>query len=247
MTQNREMAKVANEATMGFGRLTDALPPSKMVGIGENMEYRARAVLSYIVDRLDPAEDSRLKAVIEIDPSTCPNCSTPVSSPRSPYCSEQCREVAGFVRQFRANLADGAIFQEDRQVALGQVLWFLLGGGRPLRQSLAPPRSLQAVLKREAGRCQACGGTATTIDHIATGCNRPINLRAVCEACCLDRPFGDPLVTGSVEFGRLLEELAARIGSLIALRCCDDPNAWNWREYLKARTEPPEVLGISRS
>ena len=106
----------------------------------------------------------------------------------------------------------------------------------PLRQSLAPQRSIDAVLKREGGRCQECGALATTIDHITTGCNRPINLRAVCDNCCKDHPFGDPAVLEKPEFDELLAELVTRIGAPSPLQCCDDVEGWDWRAYLKERS-----------
>lgn len=173
---------------------------------------------------------------VEPQPATCPNCDAPCSSTRSPYCGDECRETAGFVRQVRAGIGDGSILAKDRQVALGQVLWHVLGGGRPLRRSIAPARSLKVALAREGGRCQACGASATTIDHIGSGCNRPINLRAVCDDCCLDRPFGEPLVTSRPGYAALFDSLALRIGSPGPLRCCDDAGSWDWRSYVRARS-----------
>lgn len=140
------------------------------------------------------------------------------------------------MRQFRAGLAKGWLLDREKQIAMGQVLWFLLGGGRPLRQSLIPDRAKQRVIERAGGACEVCGKVATTVDHIATGCNRPINLRAVCEACCRARPFGEPAVLESLETQSLLSELAERIAAPMAIRCSDDAETWDWRAYLKARS-----------
>lgn len=168
-----------------------------------------------------------------IDPLNCPNCDSPVASTKTPYCGQSCREFASFVRQFRGALAEGSVLNAERQEALGQVFWFLLGGGRPLRLSFVPDRVRAQVLARDGGLCRLCRSPATTVDHIATGCNRPINLQAVCASCCRARSFGDANV---LEAGRTrLDEMVSRIGASVALRCCDDPVDWDWRGYVAIR------------
>lgn len=99
----------------------------------------------------------------------CPNCGSPSASLRSPYCGEKCRGIAAFVRQFRHALETGAILEPERQIALGQSLWNLLGGGYPYRQSLIPARTLAKVIERDGGICQACGAPATEVDHTGSG------------------------------------------------------------------------------
>ncbi|MHB8635772.1 MAG: hypothetical protein ACYC96_04790 [Fimbriimonadaceae bacterium] len=91
------------------------------------------------------------------------------------------------------------------------------------------------MLARDGGRCLLCGASATSVDHIATGCNRPINLRAVCDDCCRTRPFGDPTVLARPEVAQILDELAVRIAAPFALRCCDDATSWDWRAFLIRR------------
>jgi len=226
MNQNRRIL---------FRRLQRELPSLHRDTVNEDIELQARATLGYVIDPIvaeQPDPDIGPRAV---DPCTCPNCGLPETSKRSPYCGENCRETAGFVRQFRSGLEQGWIFDAQKQVALGQVLWHVLGGGRPLRQQISPAKARQTALKREGGRCQVCGAPATTVDHIGSGCNRPINLRAVCDACCLDRPFGDPRVVEQETFSALTLAFAERIGSPIALRCCDDGGTWDWRAYLAKR------------
>lgn len=166
-------------------------------------------------------------------PEACPNCDTPTNSERSPYCGGGCRDQAAFVRQVRAAANSGAIWDPDRQIALGQVLWSLLGGGYPARLLDVPERSRKLVLARTDGACELCKAPATTIDHIRTACNRPINLRPVCEGCRRTREFGDPVVLSSG--GPILEALSARVLALTAIRCCDDPDLWDWRAFLKRR------------
>jgi len=183
-------------------------------------------------------------AVIHEDSLTCPNCGTPCSAPRTPYCSEGCREMAGFVRQFRTGLIEGWIFEPEKQVALGQVLWHVLGGGRPLRTEIAPANAIKRAIAREDGRCQVCGAPATTVDHSGSGCNRPINLRAVCRACCEDRSFGDFQVTERETYQSTVEEISARIASQQPLRICDDTTTWDWRKYLAPRVHQVKIGNI---
>lgn len=206
----------------------------------DDQEVSARVLLARLIAS---GPRDRHPQPVPADPATCPNCGITVASPRSPYCGEACRETAAFVRHVRAGIAEGSLEDPDRQVALGQVLWHLLGGGRPLRLSLVPDRAIARVIAREAGRCQACGGLATTVDHIATGCNRPINLRAVCANCSKTRPFGDPDLMAGSEFRRRHQELAARIGAPCAVRCCDDAASWDWREYVQVRKALPGAAG----
>jgi len=212
-------------------RVAQSLP---RLDSGESVEQQARATLSYVLEPI-LAEKFRPAEPIPENPITCPNCGEPSDSTKTPYCGPTCRNVAAFVRQFRGALADGSIFDPERQEALGQVLWYLLGGGRPLRQHIIPERTRKDLFKKAGGRCAICGAEATTIDHIASGCNRPINLRAVCDSCCRTKPFGDASVVGRPEFTELLDEFVTRVGSPDPIRCCDDPKNWDWRQYIGKR------------
>lgn len=169
------------------------------------------------------------------DPWRCPNCGLPVANIKSPYCGECCKGQAAFVRQMRTGLREGKLDDLERQVSLAQVLWQILGGGYPLRRLLVPEKTVQKVIARDGGLCGECGGPASTIDHIRTACNRPINLRAVCEACCRDKPFGDRGVIENLDFSKLASILTTRIRSAAPLRPCDDAHTWDWRAYVKAR------------
>lgn len=209
-----------------------SLPSPEAACEPQDQKSSARVVLARLIASL-PAGD--FPPPVPRDPRTCPNCGDAVASTWSPYCGESCRETAAFIRHVRAGIVEGSLEDPERQAALGQVLWHLLGGGRPLRLSLVPDRAIARVIAREAGRCQACGAPATTVDHIATGCNRPINLRAVCARCTKTRPFGDPALLEDPAFGRRIGEFAARIGAPDPLRVCDDAASWDWREYLLAR------------
>ena len=225
----------------GLSALGHAIPAFAEIGEVSTIEDQARAVLALLLDRAALVDTAPLAIVA--DPRCCPNCGQPSESTKSPYCCESCREIAGFVRQFRADVADGTLLDREKQVAFGQNLWNLLGGGRPLRQSLVLDRARESVFKREGGKCQECGAPAKTVDHAVTGCNRPINLRAVCGDCCRDRPFGDAAVMASPTYAQVLEELASRVGSPEAIRCCDDQATWDWRAYVKARKSVLENAG----
>ncbi|CAN5486558.1 hypothetical protein BH11ARM1_BH11ARM1_00860 [soil metagenome] len=168
----------------------------------------------------------------DVDVMTCPNCGVAAGSDRSPYCGTRCREIAAFVRQFRAAQADGSFENLERRAALGQVLWFLLGGGYPRRIGLLTPKIIASVLARHGGKCELCDSAAVEIDHIATACNRPINLRAVCWQCHKTRAFGDADVLSQIE---LIDELKTRTSAIEPIRCCDDSSTWDWRAYVNKR------------
>jgi hypothetical protein len=51
----------------------------------------------------------------------------------------------------------------------GQTFWFLVGGGRPLRVSIAPASAIKQVFKRSENKCETCGAAATTIDNVGSG------------------------------------------------------------------------------
>ncbi len=219
------------EGMVAVEQLADDLPSEVAFGSESSIEDQARAVLSLLVDRIKKV--SLVTDRKDADPSTCPNCGIEVASTRSPYCGEPCREMASFVRQFRTGLAAGWILDREKQIALGQNLWHVLGGGRPLRQSLILGKPRQKVIGRDGGKCQVCGAVATTVDHVRTGCNRPINLRAVCDACCTARPFGECQILDKAQ--AKFDEIAQRIASAKPVRACDDAETWDWRAYLKTR------------
>lgn len=215
-----------------FHRLLDALPK---VGASDDAEEQTRAVLAPMVARI-VAGLPTLSPVVE-DPATCPNCGVAVASTRSPYCSAHCREMAAFVRQFRSSVADGSIFESDRQVGMGQALWAVFGGGFPRRQQMVPPKTLAKVIERDGGKCAFCGAPATEVDHAGSACNRPINLRAVCSNCNRGAKFGVPGFDLEPSIDALCNEIAARASAIRLVRCCDDAATWDWRKYLALRKQ----------
>ncbi len=154
--------------TEALDRLCSALPPFGDVAEFDSEESKARGTLSWVISAA-LASGSQPRDVIPTDPTTCPNCGVAMGLERSPYCSDKCREEAAFVRQLRGSLQSGVAFEEERQVALGQKLWRILGGGLPLRQALVPEKTRLQVIKRYEGRCDVCGAPAVTIDHTGSG------------------------------------------------------------------------------
>ncbi len=226
-------------ASASLQRLQSSLPKLDSPDIGD----QARAVLNYLIEPICRNDLASIEPEDQ-DPLNCPNCGFPIDLTRSPYCSTECKETAGFVRQFRSGVLDGTLEDSDRQIAFGQNLWFLLGGGRPLRQSLIPEKTCQLLMDRCNHKCELCDAPAACIDHIATGCNRSINLRAVCEPCCRAKPFGSEQVLTKPQFAVVRNEMVSRIGSSPPLRCCDDAPTWDWREYLDRRLARMKELGL---
>lgn len=223
-------------------RLLAALPSPSAAAEGEDLSLQARATLAIVVQMaVESAQSDTPEA--PADPWACPNCGVAVESERSPYCSAACREQSSFVRTVRRAVQGDEEFDEERLTTLGQNLWRLLGGGLPLRISIVPASTVRRVLAREEGKCQSCGGEASLVEHIGTGCNRPINLRAVCGSCSGVKPFGDPGFLAQREVQDLLRELARRIGSEQPLRLCDDPERWDWRAFVVARKVSPKPSG----
>lgn len=209
--------------------LLDALPSDRSDDIGEQARWFLRTPLEL-------AMKLPKQMPIQPDPSTCPNCGRPCDEKLSPYCDAHCRESSSLVRQFRAAVLTGAALMSDKQIAFAQIAWHLMGGGLPYRNSLIPTKVLQQFLAKQGGQCGACGGAATTVDHIKTFCNRPINLRPMCESCAVTRPFGHPdVITQSQS---IMKDLAQRIGNDLPIRCCDDQSTWDWRAFLRLRHAP---------
>lgn len=213
-----------------LAKILQALPhPSSARSISD----AARSTLALVIEpALGRGEEG---TSLTSNPARCPNCDQFVASARSPYCGDRCREIAGFVRQVRSGAAEGSLLAPDRQVALGQILWRLLGGGLPLRNSLIEPKALARLMAKHEGRCVSCGAPATTVDHIGSFCNRTSNLLPRCDACAQTKPFGSPEVLERPKAAALIDELAHRIGSATPIRPCDDAPTWDWRAYVATR------------
>ena len=196
------------------------------------MEDQARGVLHLL---LDSTEKSVLSEVGPVNPHLCPNCDGPVERPSSPYCCETCRDRAAFVRQFRAAIATETILDAEKQTVFGERLWWLLGGGLPMRDSRIPESAKRQVIKRSGGKCEFCPNAMTAIENFGSGCNRPLHLRAVCANCSRTKPFGDSAFWQSPAAQAILTDLRQRIHAELPLKPCDDPVHWDWRAYVARR------------
>lgn len=146
--------------------LREALPPPSCIGVDE-IETQTRATIHLLIDRTEKIAEYPLPCPEE--PTTCPNCGTPVESLKSPYCGDECREYSAFIRQFRNGLITGSLMQPDKQIPLGQKLWRILGGGLPARVALVQGRTLERVIEKKGGMCENCGARATIVDNIGGG------------------------------------------------------------------------------
>jgi len=149
-------------------KLKGSLPSSSEMAVGDDLDLRARAVLTLLMNRLEQGNLAALKPIGQ-DPRLCPNCGEEVASKSSPYCGDCCRGHAAFVRQMRDSIANDSILDEHRQTMKGEVLWRLLGGGLPRRLSLVPEKARERVFKREEGKCEVCGAPSVTIDNTGSG------------------------------------------------------------------------------
>lgn len=209
--------------------LLKQLPPLGDIGHIHDLDNQSRWVL-----RLALSGDQEVTSVLN-DPRACPNCGAPCAFPRTPYCSEQCKEVSAFVRQVRRVLSDFTEVDQERQASLGQVLWHLIGGGYPRRVPMILEQSKLQIRKKQGTQCFYCESEATTFDHIKTACNRPINLRQVCQQCRRTRDFGDQAFLAQPAVQDLLKSIRSRILAIELTRACDDPNNWDWRAFLNQR------------
>ena len=149
-----------------FQYLRKALPAPDLLDTESDIELRTRSVLNLLFSEFKLRISDK---TIPVDPANCPNCDRTVGESKSPYCSGECREISAFVRQFRHAIVTNAILDPEKQAALGQKLWYVLGGGYPRRDVLVPERVRLKVIEREGRKCQQCGAKATTIDHSGSG------------------------------------------------------------------------------
>jgi hypothetical protein len=151
----------------GLDDLQAALPPLSVLDEEGEMDVQTRAVLGLMLER---ASCGFVEVVpVEEDPATCPNCGVLVVSTRSPYCGDWCREISAFIRQFRHGIEAGTLGDPERQAALGQKLWRMLGGGLPRRLAIIPKRAWERELEKRGRVCEECGAPAVTLDNMGGG------------------------------------------------------------------------------
>lgn len=211
-------------------QLKALLPPFGNANL--SLEDQARSVLHLL---LDSSQEAGQPGVSDEDFQCCPNCGAPAESLSSPYCSESCRDQAAFVRQFRGALATGSILSAEKQVVFGERLWWILGGGLPLRASRIPESAKRQVTKRSGGNCELCAKPMTAVENFGSGCNRPLHLRAVCADCSKTKPYCDWEFSRSSPVVSVLCGLSRRVNAPSPMRPCDDPVAWNWRAFMARR------------
>lgn len=131
---------------------------------GQSQEEAARATVGWFL-KVPPEREGPKSG----PPELCPNCVENPGQSRSPYCGAQCKNESAFVRQFRAAAQSGDLADPDRQIALGQKLWHLIGGGYPLRVSLVSRLDMERFLAKSGGLCASCGNPAVTFDHLGSG------------------------------------------------------------------------------
>ena len=202
--------------------------------IGEpelSLDDQARGVLRLLIPTGQKPEAANPSAF------QCPSCDAPAASLSSPYCSDRCKSTAGFIRQLRAAIANQNILTPEKQIVFGERLWWLLGGGLPIRESRITESGKRQVAKRSEGKCEFCGAPMTLVENHGSGCNRPFNLRAVCAGCSKTRAFGDAEFCSSPAVVQALNEIRMRVHAPAPIRPCDDPEHWDWRAYVAQRKE----------
>lgn len=121
--------------------------------------------------------------VLASPPFPCPNCDKPTPNMAALFCSELCKQEAGFVRYYRARAAERRLGQEDIKNAIEIKLGLILGGGYPERAREVPDRIRDAVIARDNGRCCNCGGPGSDVDHIEGSSSDLNNLQYLCRSC----------------------------------------------------------------
>lgn len=214
--------------SVSMKQLHESLPSAR--DSSQTVEDHARSVLFLLLVATYGSTVISSKGV-----NLCPNCDGPVEKPSSPYCCETCRDRAAFVRQFRAAIDSETVLDAEKQTVFGERLWWLLGGGLPMRDSRIPESAKRQVIKRSGGKCEFCPNEMMTIENFGSGCNRPLHLRAVCATCSRTKPFGDAAFSQSPAAQAILTDLRQRIHAELPLKPCDDPVHWDWRTYVARR------------
>ena len=114
-------------------------------------------------------------------PFICPNCENVFEEPKV-FCSEQCQQVAIFVRDHRRYIDDGRFEQPDFQQLFYDRFVLLMSGYSPSARRV-PKRIRAAVIARDGGRCRKCGAPTNIIDHIQGNSQELSNLQVLCDAC----------------------------------------------------------------
>lgn len=174
---------------------------------------------------------------------TCVSCGAGFTSSRARlFCGDLCRDEASLVRYVRRCRGDGRWEDPEVRDAITIRMAHLLGGGYDRRSRRLPAGVRDAVIVRDSGRCQSCGGAGTEIDHIATGSNEPGNLQLLCHSCHVKKTLASlrTVMPGDEDYSDVnaeAEALSERFDSPEPLRACDDPDEWatTWPRLLRER------------
>ena len=96
------------------------------------------------------------------------------------YCSQLCRDEAGWVRYARRRRAEGRDSQAEINEVLRIRLAQVLAGGYNKRGRRISVVVRRAVFERAQAKCRICGASGEEIDHIAGSSGALGNLQLLC-------------------------------------------------------------------
>jgi 5-methylcytosine-specific restriction endonuclease McrA len=174
-------------------------------------------------------------------PDHCANCDVALpSSILGLYCSELCKQTAEWVRYARRVMRDGRAKDDEVRYALRIRRAHILAGGYAKDERRLDPEIRRAVVKRDNGRCQACGAEGTEIDHIAGDSGDLANLQLLCHACHRSK-HEEMLVPSTPEKVLEAQALWSRVEVTPPRRLCDDESSWQPQQY-RLRSERRQRL-----
>lgn len=223
------------------------LPPSPSTGGSNNRKVTLDGLDLEVREAALPKRASRNHYT-----SRCPNCDQRFGGAKfnQVYCGFQCKAEADAVRYGRKQLAryPTGDWPEDIAYAVTIRIAHALAGGYNEGARRLPPEVRAAVIERDQGTCQLCGGPGKEIDHVNGPSRALSNLRLLCKRCHeqVTRQHLVPIRddTTAVRHADILR----RIHSELPERHSDDSEAWNaeWRGWLaqhRGRTRRRSLAG----
>jgi 5-methylcytosine-specific restriction endonuclease McrA len=200
------------------------------------------------------ADERREYTTSELE--VCANCDGPIAiDNRGLFCSEACHQMASYVRYARRVARDPARRDDpDVAEALRIRLAFVLGGGYPAAERKLTDAARAAVVDRDSGRCQNCGGPGDQVDHIDGSSNDMSNLQLLCDRCHRQKTTSNFTPAGPEATLLAIELQATRVAPDQPARPCDDEVRWTvesrWRKSARIKMLWDQVLedtGTDRS
>ncbi|NPV68147.1 MAG: HNH endonuclease [Anaerolineae bacterium] len=171
-------------------------------------------------------------------PFVCANCDRIINS-HDLFCSEECRQIAKYIRYYRRCIKDGRVDQLDVQQALRFRLAHILAGGYPERERRLTKDIRDAVIRRDEGRCRICGAPGTEIDHIHGSSHDLNNLQLLCKSCHSAKTASNLVPITPLSHPKewaLAEALHERAWSRLPQKLCDSTDwAQLWRKIASKR------------